>query len=62
MRPIIAVSAALAAAMAFAAPAVAQDAAGDKVNQLIIYGNDACPESTTEITVCARKPDRKSVV
>jgi hypothetical protein len=39
-----------------AAPAAAQDnAAEPKVNQLIIYGNDKCPESTPdEITVCAR--------
>jgi hypothetical protein len=57
MRPIIALSAALAATIAIAAPAAAQDAAGDKVNQLIIYGEDTCPQSTTEITVCARKPE-----
>ena len=44
----------------FAAPAAAQDApaqgaAEPKVNQLIIYGDDKCPESTgAEITVCAR--------
>jgi hypothetical protein len=44
----------------FAAPAAAQDApaqgaAEPKVNQLIIYGDDKCPESTgDEITVCAR--------
>ena len=30
-----------------------------RVNQLIIYGDDPCPESTdpNEITVCARLPD-----
>ncbi len=55
----------LAAAVALAAlstPALAQDdtAAADavanaKVNQLIVYGNDPCPESTDEqINVCAR--------
>jgi hypothetical protein len=42
-----------------ASPAVAQDgaqgAAEPKVNQLIVYGDDQCPESTAdEITVCAR--------
>jgi hypothetical protein len=48
-----------------AAPAPAQDAAANgapvqagpepKVNQLIVYGDDKCPESTgDEITVCAR--------
>lgn len=51
--------------MAFAAPAAAQDAqpvaAGPediKVNQLIIYGEDACPPSSeNEIIVCARRPE-----
>lgn len=37
------------------APAAAQEAAGDKVNTLIIYGDDKCPESgPDQITVCAR--------
>jgi hypothetical protein len=47
-----------------AAPAFAQDApaaAGPddvRINQLVVYGEDPCPESTNEeITVCARKPD-----
>lgn len=31
---------------------------GERVNQLIIYGSDKCPESrANEITVCARKPE-----
>jgi len=39
----------------FPASAGAQEAAGDKVNTLIIYGDDACPESSADqITVCAR--------
>jgi hypothetical protein len=39
-------------------PAVAQEDAGDKVNQLIIYGDDECPPSAEgEITVCARKSE-----
>jgi len=39
-----------------AAPAFAQDSAGERVNQLIIYGDDPCPASQEgEITVCARK-------
>ena len=38
-----------------AIPAVAQDA-GERVNQLIVYGDDPCPQSSeAEITVCARK-------
>jgi len=37
------------------APAAAQDTGDEKVNQLIIYGEDECPPSTGgEITVCAR--------
>ncbi|MEL6873900.1 MAG: hypothetical protein AAGM33_00330 [Pseudomonadota bacterium] len=41
-----------------ATPALSQDAAGDRVNQLIIYGDDPCPQSTEgEIVVCARKDE-----
>lgn len=41
-----------------ATPALAQDQAGDRVNQLVIYGDDPCPESTGgEIVVCARKDE-----
>jgi hypothetical protein len=36
-------------------PVAAQDAAGDRVNTVIVYGDDACPPSTgDEIVVCAR--------
>ena len=39
------------------APAAAQEA-GEKVNQLIVYGDDPCPPSSgDEITVCARKAE-----
>jgi hypothetical protein len=49
-------AAAAGAALAFATPASAQ--ADVKVNQLIVYGKDACPQSTQdEITVCARRPE-----
>jgi len=38
-----------------AAPAAAQGEAGDRVNTLIVYGEDACPPSPPgEIVVCAR--------
>lgn len=64
MRMLIATTASLAAALAFASPAAAQSSSGQaeapepKVNQLIIYGNDKCPESTDDtITVCARKAE-----
>jgi hypothetical protein len=47
-------------AAALATPALAQDAraapADEKVNMVIVYGDDACPPSTgNEITDCARK-------
>ena len=57
IRPIPFTALALGAALSFSAPAGAQ-AAGEKVNQLIIYGQDACPPSTSEeIIVCARKDE-----
>ena len=38
-----------------ATSAAAQDEAGDRVNTVIIYGDDECPPSTNgEIVVCAR--------
>ncbi|MBD3730009.1 MAG: hypothetical protein IE933_09915 [Sphingomonadales bacterium] len=44
-----------AASLGLAVPASAQDDAGDKVNMVVIYGDDSCPPSTEgEITVCAR--------
>lgn len=47
---------AFAGAASLAAPAAAQDEAGDKVNMVIVYGDDECPASTeNEIVVCARK-------
>ena len=57
MRLAIAVSTVLLAALP-AAPALAQDAGGDKVNQIIVYGEDPCPVSEgADITVCARKAE-----
>lgn len=39
-------------------PAAAQEAGGEKVNQLIVYGDDPCPASSDgTITVCARKEE-----
>jgi hypothetical protein len=60
--------AAAVAALSLSAPAAAQ-AGGQavaaapagpeevRVNQLIVYGSDACPVSADEITVCARRPE-----
>jgi len=40
---------------ALPAPALAQQ---DRVNEIIVYGNDPCPRSTDdEVVVCARKPE-----
>ncbi|MDF8332921.1 hypothetical protein [Novosphingobium cyanobacteriorum] len=52
-------AAALATATGFAPlPAMAQANPGEKVNQLIVYGDDPCPASTDgSITVCARKDE-----
>ena len=58
MRTIIATTAAAMGLALAATPAAAQDQPGDKVNQLIVYGDDPCPPSTeNEITVCARKAE-----
>ncbi len=45
----------VAAAALAASPAAAQDEGGDRVNQVIIFGDDECPQSDGDtITVCAR--------
>jgi hypothetical protein len=58
MRPLIA-ALPFALGLALAAPALAQDAAPEpKMNMVIIYGDDKCPESGDDtITVCARKAE-----
>jgi hypothetical protein len=57
--PILAAAAfpALLAAGLFApSPALAQAGGDGRMNMVIVYGNDPCPQSTgDEITVCARK-------
>ncbi|MEO0032079.1 MAG: hypothetical protein RIS94_1837 [Pseudomonadota bacterium] len=52
-------AAALASLAGFAPlPAAAQSQPGEKVNQLIVYGDDPCPASADgSITVCARKDE-----
>lgn len=49
------------APLAFVSPAAAQDGSdggGERINQLIIFGDDPCPPSAgDEITVCARKAE-----
>lgn len=51
----------LAASSLFALPAAAQDsdaADADKINQVIVYGDDICPQAADgEILVCAKLPE-----
>lgn len=50
------------AALAMMVPsaALAQDEAGERVNMVIVYGDDECPEPEGgEITVCARKAENE---
>jgi hypothetical protein len=55
---VMSVAFALAALLAAPLPAAAQGAASEKVNQLIVYGDDPCPASSDgSITVCARKDE-----
>jgi hypothetical protein len=56
-RLILAATALIPAALLLAPPVLAQSDK-EKVNQLIVYGDDPCPQSTdNEITVCAVKPE-----
>jgi hypothetical protein len=62
MRILASIAAPL-ALLAVGSPAAAQDAppaspSSDRVNAVIIFGDDPCPQSQgDEITVCARKPE-----
>ncbi|HEV2746280.1 MAG TPA: hypothetical protein VGW34_03155 [Allosphingosinicella sp.] len=52
------IAAALAPAAAAAQQAEAAGADNARVSQLIVYGDDPCPQSSAdEIVVCARKPE-----
>ena len=53
----LAATAALAGVLA-ALPGTAAAQAGNRVSEIIVYGNDPCPRSTDdEVVVCARKPE-----
>jgi hypothetical protein len=59
-RPLFAASAVVGMLLSAATPASAApaDGGGDRMNLVIIYGNDQCPVSKgDEITVCARKDE-----
>ncbi len=50
---------ALLATLTLAAPAAAQEDGEERINQVIVYGEDRCPESSEEeIIVCARLPEQ----
>jgi hypothetical protein len=54
--PLTATAALAGGLAALASPATAQDS--DRINEIIVYGNDPCPRSTDdEVVVCARKPE-----
>lgn len=55
MTRLLVLTVSAAALAAASAPAAAQDEAGDKVNTVIVFGDDPCVESTVEETViCVR--------
>lgn len=55
MKRLLPIVAATAAIALWPAPGLAQDAAGDKVNTVIVYGDDQCEESTAEeLVICVR--------
>jgi len=58
MRSFQVALAVLAVGLACGTPARAQEAAEPKVNMVIVFGEDKCPESNADtITVCARKDE-----
>ena len=55
MNRLLVFATAVAAVSWLPAPAAAQSDAGDRVNTVIVYGDDECPQSSdAEIVVCAR--------
>lgn len=58
MRAMIALTTATLALLS-ASPAFAQDAAGDKVNMIYVYGDDECPQKDDEILICGRLDERE---
>lgn len=60
MRLIASLAAASVALALLPAPVSAQADDGEKVNAVIVYGNDPCPAPVgNEITVCARKEEKE---
>lgn len=58
MRPTLALSLTLLAAVAGPLPAIAAEPPPNRVFNLVVYGDDPCPKGEgDEIVVCARKPE-----
>lgn len=57
-RQVLLAAAPLAIAL-FPAPASAQDAPGDKVNIVDVYGEDPCPQSSDDVIVVCRRMDEE---
>jgi hypothetical protein len=60
MRKFVALmsAAAVAATTGYAPPAVAQEAPGANLAEIVVYGNDPCPRSTDDqVVVCSRRPE-----
>lgn len=59
MKHLVLLAAAPFAMVLAAAPAAAQDAAGDKVNIVDVFGDDPCPESSDDVIVVCRRMDEE---
>ena len=60
MKRLLVLATAVAAVAWLPAPAAAQTQAGDRVNTVIVYGDDECPQSSdNEIVVCARMEENE---
>jgi hypothetical protein len=58
MKRLLSIAIASTAIALIPAPAAAQDAAGDKVTVVEVFGDDPCPQSTAEeIVVCERRDE-----
>ena len=58
MKRLLPIAAATAALALWPLPAAAQDAAGDKVTVLEVFGDDPCPQPVgNEIIVCERRDE-----
>ena len=60
MKVVVSLAAAALAATGFAAVSAPAQTGNQRTSQIIVYGNDPCPRTTSgEIVVCARRPERE---